>query len=230
MSSCWAIVPALDEEATIGDVVRATSSWVDGVIVVDDGSSDDTAARAAQAGAVVISHPSNRGVGAAIATGLTAARERGADLVVQVDGDDQHDPASIPDLLAAARSGTDLVVGTRFELGFEMGGLRRLVLRAISQLVSIRIGVRVSDPTSGFRVFGADAADALAPEFPTRYLADTVEVLYMAHEHGLTIAAVPVRMRQRVHGSASVGPVRGAMYTVRILLIVARHSLSRRPR
>jgi glycosyltransferase involved in cell wall biosynthesis len=223
-----AIVPALNEEHSVADVVRSARTYVDVVIVIDDGSTDGTADAAREAGAVVVSHPQNRGVGAAIATGLRTAVERGADVVIQVDGDDQHDASFVPLLLEEVERGVDLVVGTRFESGFEMSWLRRVVLRACALLISRTVGVAISDPTSGFRAFSRAAAEGLAPVFPTKYLSDTVEVLYLAHEQELVLATVPVKMRPRSGGTPSVGVVRGVLYTLRILGIIAVHSTRRR--
>jgi glycosyltransferase involved in cell wall biosynthesis len=220
-----AVVPALNEQDSVGDVVRGAAEHADVVVVVDDGSSDETAERARLAGATVVSHTVNRGVGAAIATGLVTARELGATIVVQVDGDGQHDTGFIPRVVECVRAGADLAVGTRFETGFDMGRARRMLLGLFARLISARIGVRVSDPTSGFRGFGTRAIAELAPVFPTKYLSDTVEVLFIAHERQLVVDTVPVRMRQRPTGSSSVGPLTGIVYTLRILGIIAAHSL-----
>jgi len=221
----FAVVPALNEEHSVAVVVRSVAPYVDEVIVIDDGSTDATASAAAVAGATVISHDVNRGVGAAIASGLREALARGADVVVQVDGDDQHDATCVPDLLAAVAAGADLVVGSRFESGFEMSWLRRVVLRSCASAISWKIGARITDPTSGFRAFSRSAAEGLGPVFPTKYLSDTVEVLYLAHEQGLRVVAIPVRMRPRAGGTPSVGVVRGVVYTLRILGIIAGHSV-----
>ncbi len=228
MTLSFAVVPALDEAASIERVVTEAQAVVDHVIVVDDGSSDDTAALARAAGATVLSHSYNRGVGTAIATGLAEARLRSADVIVQLDGDGQHDASFVPELFARLHTGADLVIGTRFELGFEMSTVRRGVLRIFAAAISSKLGVRVSDPTSGFRAFSAGAADVLGPIFPEKYLSDTVEVLYLAHEHGLTVETVPVRMQARQFGEATVGPIRGAGYSLRLLAIIAGHSIPRR--
>jgi glycosyltransferase involved in cell wall biosynthesis len=218
-----AVIPALDEEATISQVVANARVVAAVAIVVDDGSSDLTATLAESAGAIVVRHATNQGVGSAVATGLAEARRRGASIVVQVDGDGQHDPAFMDALVQRVRDGADLVIGTRFERGFDMGWVRRTVLRAFAWEISRRIGTAISDPTSGFRAFSADAADRLAPIFPKKYLSDTVETLFVAHEMGLTIEAVPVTMYQRQGGEASVGLIHGVGYTLRMAAIIARH-------
>lgn len=218
-----AIVPALNEAASIADVVRATLAHVDEVIVVDDGSTDATAELAATAGATVLSHPRRLGVGAAIASGLSRAAANGATAVVQVDGDGQHDPSSVPTLLAAIDAGADLVVGTRFETGFDMGFARRAVTAAFAWTISRRLNTRISDPTSGFRAFSRRAVAELTPVFPLKYLSDTVEVLYLAADRGLRVSAVPVRMRARTGGKPSAGTLKSIGYALRMSGIVARH-------
>lgn len=230
MTRVVVIVPALNEAPSIEAVVREASPLASAVIVIDDGSTDGTAAVAEEAGAIVVRHEHNRGVGAAIASGLRAAREMHADVVVQVDGDGQHDVSYVPTLVRRIDDGADLVVGTRFENGFEMGTARRLVLRCFAWAINQRIGVQITDPTSGFRAFSGRAADALAPIFPTKYLSDTVEVLYLAHECELAIATIPVRMTPRTSGASSVGLVTGIVYTMRVIAIVASHSARSRSR
>lgn len=228
MTLVIAVVPAFNEEASVQSVVVDALAAVDHVIVVDDGSGDRTAELAEAAGAIVVRHETNQGVGRAVATGLREARHRGADVIVQLDGDGQHDAAFVRDLLAQIESGTDLAIGTRFEQGFPMSRVRRSVLALFARLISARVHVKIVDPTSGFRAFSGRAADLLLPVFPIRYLSDTVEVIFLAHERGLVIRAVPVRMRLRETGEASVGPVRGAIYTVRVIAIIASHFGRRR--
>lgn len=218
-----AVIPALNEQGAIDAVVRSARQHLDMVFVVDDGSTDDTGAIAALAGATVIRHDTNQGVGAAIATGLAAARAAGATVAVQLDGDGQHDGTFVDDLIRKVVDGVDLAVGTRFEHGFPMGVARRTMIRLIGSLVSWKIGVRISDPTSGFRAFGANAMDTLVPIFPRPYLSDTVELLLVAHERQLVIGAVPVRMSLRETGEASSGLVESVGHAVRILAILARH-------
>lgn len=225
-----AIVPALNEAHSIVGVVERTLRYVDEVVVVDDGSTDDTASLAETAGAVVARHPRRLGVGAAISTGLAHARSADATAVVQVDGDGQHDPSSIPSLLAVLDTGPDLVIGSRFEQGFEMGRVRRLVLHGFAWLISRRLGVAITDPTSGYRAFGPAAIEQLGPVFPLKYLSDTVEVLYLAAGLDLDVATVPVRMHARAGGKPSAGTWSSIGYALRMMGIVGRHTfVHRRP-
>ncbi|MFM8861451.1 MAG: glycosyltransferase family 2 protein [Acidimicrobiia bacterium] len=216
------IVPALNEAATVGGVVRALRAegrW--DVLVIDDGSVDGTADAAAVAGAMIAVHPENIGVGAAIGTGFRMAAERGYRAVVQVDADGQHDVESISDILAPVLADeADLVIGSRFAKGYELSRPRAVAMRLLSAVVSRRIGQRIGDTTSGFRAFGSAAIERFAVEYPSEYLSDTVEALLLAHASGLRIMERPVTMHQRAGGKASTGPMRSGYHLVRVLLIV----------
>ena len=226
-----AILPALDEEATVDAVVGDVRSAVGcDVLVIDDGSTDRTAEKARAAGAAVVRHPFNLGVGAAIRTGLQYARDRGYEFVVQVDADGQHDTASALDLLAPVRDGeADLVVGSRFAKGYEVSGTRSAGMKMLARIVSRRVGVPITDTTSGYRAFGPRAVVPLAEVYPSEYLSDTVEALLIAHDLGLRIVERPVAMRPRMGGRSSAGWFRSTYLLVRLLLVIALHPL-RRPR
>jgi glycosyltransferase involved in cell wall biosynthesis len=218
------VIPAFNEHRSIAEVVASALPFANEVIVVDDGSTDRTAEIATQAGAFVVRFPQNRGVGAAVACGLATARDRGADVAVQVDGDGQHVAGGVPRLVAQVVDGANLVIGTRFETGFSMGRIRRTVTKFFAWAVAQQVGRPISDPTSGFRAFDRRAMDALLPTFPRQYLSDTVEVLLIAAELDLEIRTVPVEMVQRSAGVASAGPLRSAGLAVRMLAIIARHA------
>jgi glycosyltransferase involved in cell wall biosynthesis len=225
------IVPALNEAATVGAVVgaiRSSSEW--DVLVVDDGSVDDTAKVAWAAGAAVAVHPINLGVGAAIRTGFRVAAARGYRTVVQVDADGQHDVESVAAILAPVRAGeADLVVGSRFAMGYELTRPRALGMKILSSVVSRRIGQRISDTTSGFRSFGAAAVERFSREYPSEYLSDTVEALLLAHASGLRIVERPVAMHQRAGGTASTGALRSAYHLVRVLLVIILYPIRTAP-
>lgn len=230
MADLLVIVPALNEEDAIASVVAgARGVLAAAVVVVDDGSTDATGAVARSAGAVVLRHPFNLGVGAAVRTGLRYAVEHGYKTVLQLDGDGQHDPADGTALLARLQDGdVDIVVGSRFDHGYHVGRSRRLVMRLLSRIVTRRLGTPVTDTTSGFRAFGARAVEHFSRVYPADWLSDTVEALLLAADAGLGVAEVPIHMRPRETGTASTNPVTGAFHVARLLLVVAVHS--RRPR
>jgi len=230
-STLLAIVPALNEEATLADVVKAIVTDLDAdVVVIDDGSRDATGSVARSSGAVVLRHPFNLGVGAALRTGFRYAIASGYDVVVQVDADGQHDTAAASLLVEAVTTGgADVAVGTRFGADYRVSRVRRFSMRVLSRLVSRRIGTTVSDTTSGFRAFSHEAALRFASSYPTQYLSDTVEALLLAHDQGLRVVEVPVRMRERMGGQASSGRFKSVYHLVRLVLVISLHRF-RRPR
>ena len=158
-----AVVPCLDEAATIGKVVKGLRAFVPRIIVVDDGSTDSTAAAAAKAGAEVVRHPTNQGKGAALNTGLGAAFGTGAEWAVLLDGDGQHRPQDIPGLVARARlTGAPLVVGNRMHSKRAIPWLRRQVNLAMSRALSRRLGTPLPDTQSGFRLVNLKVWRALS--------------------------------------------------------------------
>jgi glycosyltransferase involved in cell wall biosynthesis len=229
--SLLVIIPAYNEEDCIGAVVHDARVTLDAdVAVIDDGSTDGTAARARESGARVLSLPYNLGVGGAIRTGLRYAEERGYEMVVQLDGDGQHDAAEAKQLLDELDdSGADFVVGARFAAGYEVGRGRRLAMRALSGIVSRRLGARITDTTSGFRAMGPRAIALFAHRYPVDYLSDTVEALLLAGEAGLRVGEVDVRMRLRQGGRASASSLRSLYHLGRLLFVIVVREVVRRP-
>lgn len=216
--SVLVVIPALNEEDSVGDVVRAVVAAVPSVrcLVVDDGSSDRTADRAREAGAIVLSLPYNLGVGGAMRAGFRYARDHGHGIVVQVDADGQHDPASILELLDRL-SDADLVIGARFAgIGdYGVRGPRRWAMRALAAIMSRVARTRLTDVTSGFKAAGPRAVALFAENFPAEYLGDTIEALVIGARAGLTIRQVPVAMRRRQGGEPSHRPWKAAVYLTR---------------
>lgn len=153
-----AVIPAFNESKRIRTVVEGTTKFVDRVIVVDDGSGDDTAVVAAQAGAMVVRHVENCGAGAATMTGIEAARALKAEVIVTLDADEQHDPKDIPALLQPVQSGqADIVFANRFGRRNRIPLIRR-VFNAVGNLVTFATTGRwVNDSQCGFKVFGPRA-------------------------------------------------------------------------
>ena len=190
------VIPAFNEAESVGDVVRSIPPEVCGeptvVLVVDDGSRDDTSEEAAKAGAVVARHVINRGGGAALRTGYRLMAESGALVVVTLDADGQHLPEEIPHLLEAARDGAHLVLGTRDHLFAEMVAARRLANRLSSWAISWAAGQPLSDVQTGFRLYTRQLVEATG--FPeTRFDAESA-VVVRASRRGFRIVTVPVRL------------------------------------
>jgi len=220
------LVPAFNEAARIGRVlagIRAAVPNAD-VLVVDDGSADDTTAVARAAGARVVRLPFNLGAGVAAQTGYKLAVREGYACVVQLDADGQHEPADIPALLAVIeRREADVAIGSRFLEGaatYRAGALRRTGMGLFGLLAWMLTGVRFSDVTSGFRAFGGDVVRFVATEwYPTDY-ADA-DVLITLRRAGFRLRDVPVRMYERAGGRSMHAGLRPIYYVFKMLLSVA---------
>lgn len=215
------VVPAHNEAATIVDVVERVHRMSLDCLVVDDASADDTTLLARKAGARVLRLSVNLGVGGALRAGFRYAVEHGYDAVVQCDGDGQHPPDRIPDLLTPAQP-ADLVIGSRFLAGaesFEIGRVRRLAMRWLSQLVRVRTGRRISDTTSGFRCISEPLLGEFAKEFPTHYLGDTFEAIIVAARAGYSIEEVPIRIDARASGTSTASAVAAVKFIVRATVV-----------
>lgn len=218
------VVPAYNEQATVGDVVsRARSTGAD-VVVVDDGSSDATARLAAEAGAVVLRLPSNLGIGAALRAGFQFALLSGYARVVQCDGDGQHAPEEIPRLVEEQRSqDVDLLIGSRFLTegeGARPTAPRRFAMRLLARSASRAVGVPITDATSGFRVIASPLLEEFAAKLPSHYLGDTYEAVVAAGRAGFRVAEVPVPSIERPHGSSSASALEATKFTFRVLAVV----------
>lgn len=223
--SLLVIVPALNEEASVGAVVRELRATVPQahVLVVNDGSTDRTSEVAASAGAAVLELPVNLGVGGAMRAGYKYAFRNGYHATVQHDADGQHDPRNIADLLAELDAGADVVIGARFAgVGeYRVRGPRRWSMKLLSRVLSRVAGTKLTDTTSGFKACGRSAIRLYASNYPAEYLGDTVEAIVIGARAGLTIRQVGVSMRERTAGRPSHSPLRAAIFLLRALLALA---------
>ena len=187
-----AIVPAFDEAGRIAAVIESASRFVDAVVVVDDGSRDGTDGIAAAAGAEVVRHPTRRGKGAAVRTGLAAVRGRGYEYILLLDGDGQHDPAETPRLLdAAKRRGFDIVVGHRLSDRSAHNSVRYYTNLVACNMLSRWIGHEVLDSQSGFRLIRAGALEGV--DLDARGFEIETEMLLKLCRRGATVGYVEVR-------------------------------------
>ena len=213
------IVPAYNEARNLPGVLDALRGRECDVCVVDDGSTDDTSEVARRHGALVVRSPLNLGIGGAVQTGYLLALEQGYSAAVQLDGDGQHDPAFLDELLAPVlRGDADLVVGSRFlgEGGFRSTWVRRAGIAYLSFLLRLRCAVRVTDPTSGFRAAGRRAIELFARVYPPDY--PEPESIVTASEAGLRLMEIAVVMRERQHGRSSIGALATLYYLVKVSL------------
>ncbi len=203
------VIPAYNEAKTVGDVIRRVPREIDGVkevvvVVVDDGSTDGTAQVAREAGAAfIVRHHTNLGVGQAFRDGVTKALELGADIIVNLDADGQHDPSEIPMLVAPILAeGCDVVVGSRFISGSEvsMPLMKKLGNLFFTKLMTATTGVHFTDTQSGFRAFSKEAALRLNTFGRFTYTQETLIDLAM---NGLRITEVPITVKPR-YGKSKV--------------------------
>lgn len=216
------VMPALNEERSVGGVVAATRAHGRDVCVVDDGSTDATAAEARAAGATVLRVPLNLGVGGALRCGFRWALAHGYDVVVQVDADGQHDPREVERLIDAMReTGAHMVIGSRFAEGsgeYEVRSARRFAMNLLARRAARATGTRVIDSTSGFRAIRRPLLDQFAANYPVEYLGDTVEALIEAGRAGAKIVEHPISASPRPHGRGSAGTLASTWYVARVLL------------
>jgi O-antigen/teichoic acid export membrane protein len=213
-----AAIPCYNEARFIGDIVRRTQQYVDTVVVVDDGSTDGTAGVAQAAGATVIRHDITRGPGGAYKTCLKAARESGADVLITLDGDEQHDPDELPRLLQPLlNEEADLVIGSRFLEQYEIARYRKFGIDVITFLYNLGSEVKVVDAQSCYRGYSRKALERL--HVTEDGFGFSVELLVQARKRGLRIVEVPISCIYH-DASHSMNPV---LHGVGVALMVVKH-------
>jgi glycosyltransferase involved in cell wall biosynthesis len=205
-----ALIPAFNEAARVADVVAGARGLVDEVVVIDDGSRDQTAAVAEAAGAMVLRHPVNRGKGAAILTALEFFRQSPAEFALFLDADGQHDPAEIPRFVTAARAtGADIVIGTRMGQTARMPLIRRCANRWTSWVTSRLAGQGIPDSQCGYRLLRR----AVLPDLnlATRHFETETEMLIQAGRAGHQIVSIPIRTIYEPNRASRIHPWRDTL-------------------
>ncbi len=219
-----AIVPAYNESGSIARVISAIKEATPDfdVVVIDDGSVDRTARVAQDAGAQVVIHPINLGIGGAVQSGYQYALANDYEMAVQIDGDGQHPASELPKLVERLETEpfVDLVYGSRFlrKGDYSQTFARRAGIIVFSLLLSLITRQRVTDPTSGFRLANSRAIALFARDYPHDY--PEVEAILMMHRHELKTAEVSVRMDYRETGASSITWVHSGYYMLKVLLAV----------
>lgn len=216
------IIPAYNEEKSVPHVIREIRQkpGID-VLVVNDGSKDDTSRVALEAGALVVDLPFNLGIGGAVQTGYLYAFKNGYDVAVQVDADGQHDPSDLERIIAPVTKGeADMVLGSRYveKTGYKAPLARRMGMIVFSTVVSQINRQPLKDTTSGYRAVGKRVIAYFVDNYPTDY--PEVEALILLKKVGFRIREIPVTMSERAHGESSITPLRSVYYMIKVLLAI----------
>lgn len=217
------IIPAYNEENTIGRVIEKTQQTIPfaDILVVNDGSFDSTSAISKQRGAKVLDLPYNLGIGAAMQTGYKFAYKMGYDITVQCDADGQHRPAQIKKLIdTLVNDEVDVVLGSRYleTRRFKSSVFRRLGMLIFSKVLSIIVGQRLTDTTSGFRAVNREVIESFATYYPDDY--PEPEALVLLHREGFTVKEISVNMNSRKEGNSSITVWRSVYYMTKVLLAI----------
>ena len=225
------IVPAYNESEIIADTVkniREKAPETD-ILVVNDGSVDDTLQILQNCGVNHLNLRTNLGIGGAVQSGYVYARENNYDYAVQIDGDGQHDPAFImPMIRWMEKEKIDVGIGSRFieGEGFQSSSMRRFGIRFLSRLIRMTCGADIKDVTSGFRIVNKRFIDLFAKDYSDDY-PEPDAILTVAFNHG-KIAEYPVVMRERTTGESSISPQKSVYYMTKVSLSILMYRLLRR--
>ena len=217
------IIPAFNEQAAIGEVVRKSLQYADDVLVVDDGSGDDTSQIASDAGASVLKHPTNFGKGVSLRDAFR--KVDGYDIVVTIDGDGQHNPDEIPVLIKPIEENeADFVNGSRYLNGFDENtpAYRRVGQRVLDIATNVTAGTSVTDSQSGFRAFNGKTINCY--KFRDPGFGIESEMIADAAENNLRILEVPITVKYDVENSSTKGPV---THGVGVLLKIGKDKIIR---
>ncbi len=215
-------IPALNEEDTICRVIEdIKANFQHDVIVVDDGSSDLTGECALRAGANLLTHPYNMGVGAAMRSAFVFAKNMDYDIVIQVDADGQHIPTEIQKLIDGLET-SDVTVGSRLieKTTYGFSKPRRFAISILSLLLRFISGKKIHDPTSGFRGSNKEAIRVFSKHYPSEYLGDTVISLLVASRFKLRISEISTQMKHRQGGQPSQKNMKSSFLLIRVILVL----------
>ncbi len=212
-------MPAYNEEKYLGSLVLQAREYVDEVVVVDDGSSDQTANIAELAGASVVRHSKNMGYGSAIQSILSEAAKRNADILIILDADSQHSPHEIPSLIEAVAGGSDLVIGSREMQQNQIAPYRRFGQRVLAKLTYVASREKLSDTESGFRAYSRQAIAQL--ELKEKGMAISSEIVSEAAAKGLNVTEIPISVTYTEDGSTLNPLAHGLGVLHRILVMIS---------
>ena len=223
MNDTLVIIPAFNEGKSIQDVIeniRSQAPMVD-MVVINDASTDNTAQAALKAGVPVVTLPINLGIGGAVQTGFRYAVEHGYSYTIQIDGDGQHDPKHIPELLESLKNDDfDCMIGSRYvqKTEYKTPWSRRVGMIIFSSLLTRLMGKRITDTTSGYRALNHRATMFFAAEYPVDF--PDSEALLLLHRNKMRIGEIPVTMSHRAHGRSSTGLWKSIYYPFKSLIAI----------
>jgi len=226
-TSVLAVIPSFNEEKTIASVVNGINSiFCEGNIkitplVVNDSSEDKTAEIASNLDCILINLPVNLGIGGAVQTGFKYAFRNGYDFAVQVDGDGQHNPEEIPEMIKTAKQGFDVVIGSRFltnNVGFRSTALRRIGIKYFKYIIKALCGITITDSTSGFRLLNRKALEITNNYYPDEYPEPESIVVYKHNR--LSIKEIPSIMIERKQGQSSINTINSIYYIIKVSLAI----------
>ena len=217
------IIPAYNEAGRIATTIAGIRKFGNAdIVVVDDGSNDDTASEARAAGARVIELPFNLGYGAALQTGFKSAIDKGYEFAVQIDADGQHDPLSIEALISPVlKDEVDVVIGSRFldKGNYKAPFVRRMGMYFFGIITSVVTGRRITDPTSGFQALNKKVMEFYASDaYPADY--PDADVIIMLHRQGFRFKEVPVIMHNAAKRSMHGGILKPLYYIFKMMLSI----------
>lgn len=223
-ANCIIVVPAYNEERSLGKVLSGIVNSGFRCVVVDDGSTDRTCDVARQYPVDLLRLPVNLGVGGALRLGFSFAVANGYEAAIQFDADGQHDHSAIEELLREANSGhADLVIGSRFrspQSTFEVSSWRLAAIKVLAVIATRYAGTSITDSTSGFRLVRRPLLAQFARHLPTHYLGDTFEALVLAARSNYRVTEIPTMMSERQFGSSSASRIEAVTLIVRAVLTV----------
>lgn len=219
------IIPAFNEEENINSLIKNIKEYkhnynID-VLVINDQSTDKTSLICKKTGVNVVDLPCNLGIGGAVQTGYKFASLYNYDIAIQVDGDGQHNPEYIEKLVEPIVCGdSDMVIGSRYinQIGFQSSFMRRIGIRYLKYLINVLTGLKITDPTSGYRACSKELIQIFAENYPKDY-PEPESIMYIKRK-GLLVSEVPVIMNERVGGQSSINFHRSIYYMIKVSLAI----------
>lgn len=215
------IIPAYNEEGNLGALLETMKEYDTDVLVINDCSTDGTINVCKMHSVKYVDLPNNLGIGGAVQTGYQYAAKNDYDIAIQIDGDGQHNPEYISQIITPiVESQADLVIGSRYltKEGFQSSVTRRMGIKHFSTLIKLLFNKRITDPTSGFRACNKSVIHFFAQKYPTDY--PEPETIVTLLRNKLKVVEIPVIMNARENGVSSINKVKAVYYMVKVSLAI----------